>query len=131
SGEPLHHWGGDNPGTHGIDPDVRLRVVEGRRLSKADNAVFRGGVSGLTFEAFDPGARRGVHDRAAALLEHQRNLVFQAQEHTAKIDADDPVPLLLGDFGSGRDWLFNACVVEGKVEAAELLKSSVQSSLHL
>src|SRR3954466_7099607 len=22
AGEPLHHWGGDNPGTHGVDPNV-------------------------------------------------------------------------------------------------------------
>src|SRR5947208_5911676 len=93
--------------------------------------MFRRGVSGLTCEAFDASARSGVYNRAASLLEHQRNLVFQAQEHTAKIDTDDAVPFLLGDFGSGRDWLFNTCVVEGKVEAAELLKSSVQSSLHL
>src|SRR5205823_13059561 len=63
--------------------------------------MFRRGVSGLTCEAFDASARSGVYNRAASLLEHQRNLVFHAQEHTAKIDTDDPVPLLLGDITRG------------------------------
>src|SRR5216117_2755450 len=83
--------------------------------------MFRRGVSGLTCEAFDASARSGVYNRAASLLEHQRNLVFHAQKDAAEIDTDDVVPFLLGDFGSGRDWLFNACVVEAKRESPERL----------
>src|SRR5437773_2576460 len=93
--------------------------------------MFRRGVSALTCEAFDASARSGVYNRAASLLEHQRNLVFQAQKDAAEIDTDDAVPFLLGDFGSGRDWLFNACVVEGKVKASEYFYCLVQRSLHV
>ena len=56
--EAVHHWGFDDPGTHGVDAEVRRRIVEGRRLGKADDAEFRGAVRGLTGDAFDPGARR-------------------------------------------------------------------------
>src|SRR5207244_6019782 len=93
--------------------------------------MFRRGVGGLTCEAFNASARSGVYNRAASLLEHQRDLVFHAQKNAAEIDTDDAVPFLLGDFGSGRDWLFIACVVEGEVVAAELIESSVQRGFHV
>ena len=93
--------------------------------------MFRGRVRGLTREAFDAGARGGVHDRAAALLEHQRDFVLHAQEHAAEVDADDPVPLLLGEIGRSRDRLFDAGVVEGEVEAPECLDRLVESSPHV
>src|SRR5438128_579285 len=93
--------------------------------------MFRRGVSVLTCEAFDPSARSGVYNRAASLLEDQRNLVFHAQKNAAEIDTDDAIPFLLGDFGSGRDWLFNACVVEGKVEASERFERLVQRGLYV
>ena len=56
--EAVHHRGFDDPGAHGVDAEVQRRVVEGRRLGKADDAEFRGAVRGLTGDAFDPGARR-------------------------------------------------------------------------
>jgi len=56
--EAVHHRGFDDPGAHGVDAEVRRRIVEGRRLGKADDAEFRGAVRGLTGDAFDPGARR-------------------------------------------------------------------------
>src|SRR5436190_24075255 len=93
--------------------------------------MFRRGVSGLTCEAFDASARSGVYNRAASLPEHQRNLVFHAQKDAAEIDTDDAVPFLLGDFGSGRDWLFNTCVVEGKVESPERFERFVQRGFHV
>src|SRR5258706_7091826 len=43
--ETLHHWCRDDTGTHGVDPDVRLRVVEGGRFSEADNAMLRCAIS--------------------------------------------------------------------------------------
>ena len=76
-------------------------------------------VRGLTCDTFDPGARGGVHDHAAALLQHQGNLVLHAQEHAAEIDIDDPVPLLLREIGRRPDRLFDAGVVEGEMEVAE------------
>jgi len=61
---------------------------------QADDVVFCRDVRGSAFEPFDPCARRRVHDRAAALLEHQRDLVFHAQEYAAEIDSDDAIPFL-------------------------------------
>src|SRR5437588_7007015 len=54
--EAVHHRSLDDPGAHGVHADVRLRVVEGRRLREADDAEFRGAVRGLTCDAFDPSA---------------------------------------------------------------------------
>src|SRR5436190_12148127 len=57
--------------------------------------------------------------------------MFHAQEYAAEVDSNYPIPLLVGNICRHGNRLFNPCVVEGKVEAAELLKSSVQSSLHV
>ena len=46
--------------------------------------------------------------------------MLHAQEHTAKIDIDDPVPFLFRDIGRRRNWLFDTGVVEGEVEASEV-----------
>src|SRR5688572_5220863 len=59
------------PGQMAVDADVGCRVVERRRLGEADHAVFGGDVGGSAGKALDAGARGGVDDRAAALLEHQ------------------------------------------------------------
>ena len=93
--------------------------------------MFGGDVRGTSWEAFDPGARGGVHDRAAPLLEHQRNFVLHAQEHAAEVDGDDPVPLLLRDIGRRRCRLFDTGVVEGDVQPPEGLDSLVQRALHV
>jgi hypothetical protein len=53
------------------------------------------------------------------LLEHERDLVFHAEEDATEVDVDDPVPLLLGDVGGRRDRLLDAGVVEGDVESPE------------
>ena len=50
SAEPVHHRGVDDPRAHGVHADVRLRVIEGRRLRETDDAEFRGAVRGLTCE---------------------------------------------------------------------------------
>ncbi len=127
----LHHRRVDNPGAHGIDSDIGLRVVQGGRLAEADRAVFRGDVRSPTCEALDPGTRGGVHNRAAALFEHQRDLVLHAQEHAAEVDGDDPVPLLLRDIGHRRCRLFNTGVVEGGVQPPEGFDGLIQSRRHV
>ena len=119
AGEPVHHLGVDDAGADGVDADVRRRVVECGVLGQADHAVLRGGVGGSTSEGLDAGAGGGVHDRAAPVLQHQRDLVLHAQEHAAEVDGDDPVPFLLGDIGGRAGLLFGAGVVEGDVETPE------------
>src|SRR5215217_6580888 len=129
--EPLHHLGVDDPGADGVYADVGRRVVEGGRFAEADHAVFGGDVRGSTWEALDPGARGGIHDRAAPLLEHQRNLVLHAQEHAAEVDGDGPVPLLLRDVAHRLDLVFHAGVVEGDVQPPERFDGLVQGRLHV
>jgi len=65
------------------------------------------------------------------VFEHQRDLIFQAQEHAPEVDGDDPVPFLFGDVG-GRFWLlFGAGVVEGGVQAPESFHCLGERTLHV
>jgi hypothetical protein len=78
--------------------------------------MFCSGVCGIALDADDSGTRRGIHDRTAALLEHQRDLVFHAEEDAAQVDVVDPVPLGLVQLrGRGQLPLFDAGIVEGEV----------------
>jgi len=76
AGEATHHRGVDVAGTDGIDADVLRGVVEGRCLGQSDRAMFRSGVRGAALDADDSCARGRVDDRAASLLEDQRDLVL-------------------------------------------------------
>jgi hypothetical protein len=131
TGEALHHLGVDDPGTDGVDAHVAVGVVERRRLGQADHAVLGGRVRGLAAEASNAGARGGVHERTAALLEHERDLVLHAQEHAAKADPDDAVPFGLADLGDRLDGLFDAGVVEGQIEPPELVDGRLKRRLHI
>jgi hypothetical protein len=62
------------------------------------------------------------------MLQHQGDLVLHAEEDTAQVDVDDPVPLRFRDVGGWRDWLFDP-LVERVVEAAERLDRLVQRGL--
>ncbi len=131
-GEAIHHRRVDVAGADGVDADVLRGVVEGRRLGEADHAVLRGGVRGAALDADDPCARGRVDDRAAALLEDQRNLVLHAQEDAAEVDVDDPVPLLLVVLrGRSRLPRLDARVVEGEVQPPESLNGLGQGRLHV
>src|SRR5215216_1963787 len=112
TGDPVHHAGVDDPGADGIYADVGRCIVEGRRPGQADHAVLRGDVRGSTSEALDPGARGGVHDRAAPLLEHQGDLVLHAKKDAAKVGVQDPVPLLLRDLRGGLRLLFDPALLK-------------------
>jgi hypothetical protein len=97
-------------------------VVEGGRLGEADEAVFGGGVCGLALEALDAGARRGVDDRAAAVLEHELDLVPHAHEGAAEVDRHEAIPLVLADLGGRLDRLLDARVVERDRRGALLVR---------
>ena len=71
------------------------------------------------------------HDHAAPLPQHQRDLVFHAQEHAAEVNGDDPVPLLLGEISRCRHRLFGAGVVEGEIKTSESFDGPVQRTLHV
>src|SRR5262249_22660399 len=84
-GEATHHRGVGVAGTDGVDADVLRGVVECRRAGEADHAVLRGSVRGAALDADDPCARGCVDDRAASLLEDQRDLVLHAQEDAVEV----------------------------------------------
>jgi hypothetical protein len=65
------------------------------------------------------------------LVEHQRDLVLHAQEHTAEVDGDHPVPFVIGEIGRGRYRLFDARVVEGGVDTPERFDRLIHCSLHV
>src|SRR3954452_15689280 len=46
--------------------------------------------------------------------EQQRDLMLHAQEHAAKVDPHDAVPLTFGDIGRRHDRLFHARIVESE-----------------
>jgi len=132
AGEAFHHRRLDVAGADGVDADVLRGVIEGRRLGEAKHAVLRGGVRGAALDADDSCARGGVHDRPAALLEDQRDLVLHAQEYAAEVDVDDPVPLLLVVVcGWSRRPRLDARVVEGEVQPPEGFGGLGEGRLHV
>jgi hypothetical protein len=74
----------------------------------------------------DAGARRGVDDRAAATLLHQRDLVLHAQKHAAQIARGHAVEILLAKVRQRDMLLLDPCAVEGDVDAAEGLDGPVE-----
>jgi hypothetical protein len=79
-------------------------------------------------ERLDPGAGRGVHNRAAPALHQQRDLVLHAQEHPAHVDVEDPVPLVLSASG------LTACSTPALLTATsrpERVNHLIQRRLHL
>src|SRR5438309_2033556 len=124
--EPLHHRSLDDTRAHSIDADVLWGVVESRRLGQADDAVLRGDVSRAPLETFDPSARRGVDDGAAALVEHQWDFVLHAQKNAAKINVNNSVPLLFRDVCHGLDGVFDTRIVEREIQPPERLDGRVQ-----
>ena len=130
-GEATHHRSVDVAGTDGVDADVLRGVVEGGRAGEADHAMFRRGVRGAAFDADDPCTRRCINDRAASVREHERDLMLHAQKDAAKVDVDDPVPLLLVVVGGWSRLLrLDARVVEGEVQPSESLARLLERGLH-
>src|SRR3546814_12138164 len=69
-------------------------LFQRRRFGQADDAVLGGDVSRQVRCADQAGDRRTIDDRAAAALEHLRNLEPHAVPDTGEIDTDDTVPVL-------------------------------------
>jgi len=63
------------------------------------------------------------------LLEQQRNFILHTKKDAAKVDVQNAVPLLLFEFRYRCVSLFDACVVEGKIQPPERLHRLVQSRL--
>src|SRR5947209_10778243 len=111
AGKAVHHWGVDDTGTDGVDPDIRRCVVEGRASRQPDDAVLGGAVRRAPAEALHPGTGGRVNDRTSTGSQEVRNFVFHAEEDAEQVNVDDSSPLLLGDVGDRGGWLFDTGVV--------------------
>src|SRR5687767_9478647 len=86
AGEAIHHRGVDIAGTDDVDADVLRGVVERRRSGEANQAMLRGGVRGAAPDADDSCPGGCIDDRAASLIEDERDLMLHAQENAAQVD---------------------------------------------
>src|SRR5438094_2881791 len=98
---------------------------------QADNAVLGRDVGTDTGIAGQGADRRVVDDRAAALAFHLPQFVLHAAPHAAQVDPDHAVPVVTGAVGGRGDTGHDACIVERRVESAELGDSAVYHLLHL
>src|SRR5207249_11137853 len=96
--EAIHHRSSDVSGGNRVDTDVLRGVIQSRRFGQSDYAVLCGRVCASPFDSDDPGARGSVHDCAATLLEQQWDFILHAKKDAAKVDVQNPVPLLLFEF---------------------------------
>ncbi|MCY1183501.1 hypothetical protein D9M73_241310 [compost metagenome] len=66
------HVGIDHGRAHRVDANFLFRVFDRRRFGQADHRMFRGAVDTHLRRRAEPGHRRGVDNRTAALGQQQR-----------------------------------------------------------
>src|SRR5471030_1675289 len=88
------------------------------RLGQAVDGMLAGYVQRGARQADLAGDRRDVDDAAAALRNHYRQLIFQAEEDAQHVGVEDGVVVLDGLAGDRAADAFVAGVVDGDVEAA-------------
>jgi hypothetical protein len=81
--------------------------------------VLGHGVGGTGGAAAQTRLGGGVDDRALALGEHVRQGGSGQQERRGEVDADEPLPLGVGDIGGGAHAVHDPGVVDQDVQAAE------------
>ena len=81
--------------------------------------MFGGGVGGASRKPDRAQDRRHVDDGAAPGLDHGRDLVLHAEEHTGQIDVDDLRPAVQRIVGHRRSGPANTRVVAGHIEPAK------------
>jgi hypothetical protein len=108
----------DEAGTHGIDPDALLGVLDGRGASQTDHAMLGRDVGAGLGEPDRAEDRGHVDDGAAPVGEHGRELMEHAVEDAVQVDRQDLAPAL-DRILPGRQLIApDAGVVDGDVEPA-------------
>ncbi len=82
-------------------------------------------------EGFDAGAGGGVHDCAAPMLQHQRDLVLHTQEHAVEVDGDDRSHSSSVTSAVALGFCSAPALLKGDVETPERADCLVQHSLHI
>src|SRR3989475_11161097 len=124
----------DNPGrADAVAPDVLFRIVHRHRLGEHDDARL-GRLVGMSLKAEDglePGYRRDIQDRAAALLQHLGNCRANEAERALHEHVKGLIPNLIGGLVEPRRVKQVARVVDQDVETAEGPDSGRHCVLHV
>jgi hypothetical protein len=122
------HARGDGARADRVHPDALRPELERHGLRDAHDPVLGCRVGESAGAAHEPRDRRGVDDRALALLEHLDNGLLREDRHGLEVDGDDAVPVvpvLVGESGHVQD----ARVVAQDVQPAERVDGALQRSL--
>ena len=119
------------PGGDAVHADVVRREVDRGRLAELHDGRLRGAVDDRARAAGGRGDRRGVHDRAAALLGHAPRRPLRAEHDALEVDTDDGVEVGEVVVDEAVELAADPRVVEHDVEAAELLDREVDRRLHV
>ena len=85
----------DDAGMHRVDADAvaERRAFHRDRLGEQPHAALGRAIAGKRLRAAQARQRRHHDDRAAAGLAHQRQAVFDRQEHAVEVDRGLPPPV--------------------------------------
>jgi hypothetical protein len=117
-----HHRGLDAARRHGVDAQAARGIFQRRRAGEGQHRSLGGGVERQPWVGIAQAAHRAVvDDDAAPGWQHQRDLRLHRQEQRPDVDVEDGVEDLVRLLGERRAPLLDAGIVEGDVEAAELV----------
>src|ERR1043166_6392255 len=110
-GDHAHHLGinrgAHDAGTDGVDVDVVRSQLLRRRLGQADHRPLARGVDRVRRAGKSLSGDRGdVDDAPAAARDHLARDALQAEDHALSVDAENAIPIVLGeihDVGAARD----------------------------
>src|SRR5580704_11383599 len=113
----------DRAGSDRVHANVLARDLQGDRVGETDDAPFAGAINRRRGETDDAEQRGGVDDRAAAVSDHMRHLMFEAQEYALQVHVDEETEIVFIQVLNGRGLARHAGIVEGDVDPAEPLES--------
>ena len=131
-GQEVDHRRVHQPGQDRVAADALLRVLRGDRHGERVHRPLAGivGQIGNPLGAADRGDRAHVHDRALALLLHDRQHVLGRQEEALHVDVEHAMPLVLAQLDRpalGAD----ADIVVEDVDPAPLRHAGIDHGLHV
>ena len=127
----LQQAGVDRAGRNGIDSNIRSSQLQGSGLGQANHSMFASGIDRDVGDARYSRAGCGVHDSPAAMRQHMRNLVLQAQPDALEIDAHDPIEIGLLQLMNRSEATFDAGIVDRGMNATQSLRGAAHDSPHL
>src|SRR3984957_17958481 len=107
---PRDHWSVDGARTDRVDANVVTPVLQRGDLGDRDDASLRRAVRRRIAQADEAGDRRGVDDRAAAILDHLGDGVFHSEPYAAKVDRNNAVEVLVSQLHNPLRFAFDSRV---------------------